>query len=119
VRARNVRALNSTLTLSLTDPLAHSRLALPSSRYKIPTANDIPRVFNVSLLRDSHCQRTPLAHSSKAVGEPPFFLGTSVYWALKEAVRASRAEQGAGEGWFGLRLPATPERLVLAIRREE
>ncbi len=51
--------------------------------YKIPTANDIPMDFRVTLLKDAPCHRTPLAHSSKAIGEPPFFLGASVFFALK------------------------------------
>lgn len=42
--------------------------------YKIPAFNDVPETFNVSLLEDAS---NPFAvHSSKAVGEPPFFLGT-------------------------------------------
>ena len=52
-------------------------------------------------------------HSSKAVGEPPFFLGASVFYALKEAVYAARKEEGL-EGWFRLDSPATPERLRMA-----
>lgn len=44
--------------------------------YKIPAFNDVPEVFNVSLANDVD---NPFAiHSSKAVGEPPFFLGSSV-----------------------------------------
>jgi xanthine dehydrogenase/oxidase len=44
--------------------------------YKIPAFNDVPEIFNVSLLENVD---NPLAiHSSKAIGEPPFFLGTSV-----------------------------------------
>ena len=39
--------------------------------------------FRVTLLKNAPCIRTPLAHSSKAVGEPPFFLGASVFFALK------------------------------------
>jgi hypothetical protein len=35
------------------------------------------------VLQDAPCHRTPLAHSSKAIGEPPFFLGASVFFALK------------------------------------
>lgn len=42
---------------------------------QIPTANDIPVDFRVTLLRNAPCDRTPMVHSSKAVGEPPFFLG--------------------------------------------
>jgi xanthine dehydrogenase/oxidase len=82
--------------------------------YKIPTADDIPIDFRVTLLRNSKCRRTPLVHSSKAVGEPPLFLGTSVFWALKDAVRAYRVGRGLEVSWFNLALPATAERLVLA-----
>jgi xanthine dehydrogenase/oxidase len=51
--------------------------------YKIPTANDIPLDLRVTLLRDAPCARTPQVHSSKAVGEPPLFLGACVFFALK------------------------------------
>ena len=51
--------------------------------YKIPTANDIPVDMRVTLLKDAPNPRTPLAHSSKAVGEPPLFLGAAVFFALK------------------------------------
>lgn len=38
--------------------------------------NDVPEIFNVSLLPNAD---NPFAvHSSKAIGEPPFFLGASV-----------------------------------------
>lgn len=41
--------------------------------YKIPAFNDAPEVFNVTLLENAV---NPFAvHSSKAVGEPPFFMG--------------------------------------------
>jgi xanthine dehydrogenase/oxidase len=56
--------------------------------YKIPGFNDVPIEFNVSLLRESPNDKA--IHSSKAVGEPPFFLGASVFWAIKEAVAAAR-----------------------------
>jgi xanthine dehydrogenase/oxidase len=49
--------------------------------YKIPAFNDVPEVFNVTLMDKVH---NPFAiHSSKAVGEPPFFLGCSVFYAIK------------------------------------
>lgn len=51
--------------------------------YKIPTANDIPVDLRVTLLKDAPNGHTPLAHSSKAIGEPPFFLGAAVFFALK------------------------------------
>lgn len=85
--------------------------------YKVPTANDIPLDFRVSLLRNAPCARTPEVHSSKAVGEPPFYLGASVFWALKEAVYAAREDAGV-QGHFKLDLPATPERLRMACMDE-
>jgi len=81
--------------------------------YKIPSANDIPLDFCVTLLKDSPNHRLPMVYSSKAVGEPPFFLGASVFFALKEAVYAARKDAGL-EGWFQLDSPATPERLRMA-----
>ena len=73
--------------------------------YKIPSFNDVPESFNVSLLDSEN----PFAvHSSKAVGEPPFFLGCSVFFAIKDAVAAAR---GSGGGYFEFRLPATSERI--------
>lgn len=46
----------------------------------------------------------------QAVGEPPFHLGASVFFALKDAVYAAR-EAAGHTGWFVLDAPATPERL--------
>jgi len=83
--------------------------------YKIPTANDVPLDFRVELLRDAPCARTPAVHSSKAVGEPPFFLGTAVFWALKDAVGAAREDAGVSNPRaFSLDLPASAERLRMA-----
>ena len=52
--------------------------------YKIPTANDIPLEFNVTLLHNAPNPRA--VASSKAVGEPPFLLANSVFFAIKDAV---------------------------------
>ncbi|KAL0459237.1 UNVERIFIED_CONTAM: Xanthine dehydrogenase 1 [Sesamum latifolium] len=52
-------------------------------------------------------------HSSKAVGEPPFFLASAVFFAIKDAIIAARAEEGL-TGWFPLDNPATPERIRMA-----
>lgn len=50
--------------------------------YKIPAFNDTPEVFNISLMDEVD---NPFAvHSSKAVGEPPFFLGASVSGYIRE-----------------------------------
>ena len=58
--------------------------------YKIPTSNDVPEEFNVTLLHDSKNPRA--VQSSKAVGEPPFLLGNSVYFAVKDAIYYARQE---------------------------
>ena len=77
--------------------------------YKIPSFNDVPEVFNVSLLENVD---NPFAvHSSKAVGEPPFFLGTSVFYAIKDAVAAARKQNLGEDTYFEMRLPATSERI--------
>jgi xanthine dehydrogenase/oxidase len=76
--------------------------------YKIPAFNDVPEQFNVALLEGAD---NPFAvHSSKAVGEPPFFLGCSVFYAIKDAVAAARG----GSEYFEFRMPATSERIRMA-----
>ena len=55
------------------------------STYKIPLASDRPRIFNVALADWSE-NREETIHKSKAVGEPPFMLGMSVFHALSDAV---------------------------------
>ncbi|KAJ6811703.1 xanthine dehydrogenase-like [Iris pallida] len=79
--------------------------------YKIPSMNDIPLNFKVSLLKD--VPNPKAIHSSKAVGEPPFFLASSVLFAIKDAIIAARSEEGHDD-WFPLDNPATPERIRMA-----
>ncbi|EFJ27160.1 hypothetical protein SELMODRAFT_172098 [Selaginella moellendorffii] len=79
--------------------------------YKLPTVNDIPIDFRVSLLKDAPNPRA--IHSSKAVGEPPLFLAAAALFAVKEAIASARAETGL-HGWFLLDTPATPERIRMA-----
>jgi len=79
--------------------------------YKIPSFNDVPAEFNVCLLRDAPNPRA--VYSSKAVGEPPLFLAASVFWAIKEAIKAARKDAGVGEV-FQLESPATAERIRMA-----
>ncbi|PQE20593.1 xanthine dehydrogenase protein [Rutstroemia sp. NJR-2017a BBW] len=90
------------------------------STYKIPTFGDIPQVFNVSVLRDVEGGWKGLrsVQSSKGVGEPPLFLGASVFFALREAVSVARGEnEGKREGW-NLDSPATGEKVRMAIGDE-
>ncbi|NIY95628.1 xanthine dehydrogenase molybdopterin binding subunit [Salipiger sp. HF18] len=82
------------------------------STYKIPLASDRPRVFNVRLAEWSE-NRERTIKRSKAVGEPPFMLGISVFEALSMAV-ASVADYRECPR---LDAPATPERVLLAVER--
>lgn len=94
--------------------------------YKIPGFSDIPQIFNVRFLRNDNAGN-PLSwnhlrsvQSSKGIGEPPLFLGSTVFFALREAVRAARVRNGkmVGPGEWKLDSPATCERLRLAVGDE-
>ena len=65
--------------------------------YKIPGFSDIPQTFNTSLLRDASWPDLGTVHSSKGVGEPPLFLGCSVYLAMRDALKSARADNGVTE----------------------
>eukprot|EP00054_Salpingoeca_dolichothecata_P024381 m.165933 g.165933 ORF g.165933 m.165933 type:complete len:1340 (-) comp24994_c0_seq1:150-4169(-) len=81
--------------------------------YKIPGFTDIPVEFNVSLFRNALNPRA--VHSSKAVGEPPFFLASSVFFAIKQAIASARQEDGEdAKALFRLDSPATSARIRVA-----
>ena len=82
------------------------------STYKIPLASDRPRIFNVDLADWSENRELTIKRS-KAVGEPPFMLGISVFEALSMAV-ASVADYRVCPR---LDAPATPERILMAVTR--
>ncbi len=76
--------------------------------YKIPAITDIPQDFRVTLLDKAP---NPLViKKSKAVGEPPFVHGLSVWLALKDAVSAVGNHQIEPE----FKIPATHEYIALA-----
>ncbi len=77
--------------------------------YKIPTYGDLPPIFNVELM-EGHPNSMASIYRSKAVGEPPFMLGISVWSALRDAL-ASLADYREAPR---LDTPATPERVMLA-----
>lgn len=60
--------------------------------YKIPCVDDIPRDFNVTLVKASDDSRA--VHSSRGVGEPPIILANSVVFAIQDAIKAAREEVG-------------------------
>ncbi|KAJ2950078.1 hypothetical protein O0L34_g11418 [Tuta absoluta] len=79
--------------------------------YKIPGFSDIPKQFNVSLLKGAPNPRA--VYSSKAVGEPPLFLAASVFFAIKDAVKSARFDAGMSPE-FTLDVPATCARIRMA-----
>ncbi|HHB82852.1 MAG TPA: xanthine dehydrogenase molybdopterin binding subunit, partial [Devosia sp.] len=80
------------------------------STYKIPLASDVPPIFNVNLAEwSANPERT--IRRSKAVGEPPLMLASSVVEALSMAV-ASVADYHICPR---LNTPVTPERVLLRI----
>jgi len=81
--------------------------------YNLPTMSDCPKKFDVSLLKNGSTKEHIL-YSSKGIGEPPFFNGCSVYYAIKDAVHRARKERGA-TGRFDLHLPTTPDNVRKAI----
>ncbi|CAG8456029.1 15772_t:CDS:10 [Dentiscutata heterogama] len=56
-------------------------------------------------------------HSSKGVGEPPLFLGSSVFFAIRDAIKSARQSNNNG-ATVALSSPATPEIIRLACDDE-
>lgn len=84
--------------------------------YKIPAFNDIPKDMRVHL---ADTNNRFAVHSSKAVGEPPYYLGVSSYFAIRQAILAARKEFTTGQSeeldvldnYLNLHCPATSERI--------
>jgi xanthine dehydrogenase/oxidase len=60
---------------------------------------------------------------SRGVGEPPLFMGSAVFFAIRDALKAARKGYGVeatvgvddvADGLLRLESPATPERIRLA-----
>lgn len=83
------------------------------STYNIPTTFDVPQQFNVTLLSGS--ENPKAVYSSKTVGEPPLILATSVFFAVKDAIRSFRKENG-GEQVFHMDSPATIKNILMACQ---
>ena len=77
--------------------------------YKIPTAADMPKVFNTKLYDRPNAEAT--IYNSKAVGEPPFMLGMAAWMALRDAA-ASVSDYKVNPP---MDTPATPERVLDAV----
>ena len=79
--------------------------------YKIPTTDDIPEKLIVNFYENSKNENT--IRQSKAIGEPPFMLGLSVWLALKDAISAV-GNHIIEPDYF---LPATNENILLSIKK--
>ncbi|KAI9843062.1 MAG: hypothetical protein M1838_002879 [Thelocarpon superellum] len=78
--------------------------------YKIPGFRDIPQEMNVSMLKDVQWENLQTIQRSRGVGEPPLFMGSAVFFAIRDALKSARAQYGCDEV-LSLWSPATPERI--------
>ena len=85
--------------------------------YKPPAVTSIPLRLNTHLfprdLAGVPASPTDGVLSSKEVGEPPLVLATSVFLAVKRAIRASRLQRGL-DGRFDLAAPASVQEVSRA-----
>jgi xanthine dehydrogenase large subunit len=79
------------------------------ANYKIPAIGDTPAEFNVNLYDSANPETT--VFRSKAVGEPPFMLSSSVWAAMRDAISSITDYRFAPQ----LDTPATPERVLAAV----
>lgn len=77
--------------------------------YKIPDITDVPDIFNIELFKNE--SNTINIKSSKAVGEPPFLLGISVWTAIKNALSYVSKDKK-----ISLTVPATNEEIVMTLK---
>ena len=80
--------------------------------YKVPLISDIPADFRVHFYAPApECPLPETPGHAKAVGEPPFILGLSVWAALQDAI--SSLQPGDGPV---LPIPATHEQVFMAMQ---
>ena len=88
--------------------------------YKIPGFRDVPQEFNVSMLKGVTWENLQTIQRSRGVGEPPLFMGSVVFFAIRDALKSAREQYGVkaelgsdskSDGLLRLESPATPERI--------
>ena len=84
--------------------------------YKIPNIQDTPRVFNINFLENTLNIKN--VRRSKAVGEPPFLLGLSVWNAIKSALLNTHLNSKTNQG-HELKLPATGEEILMYLENHK
>ncbi len=94
------------------DQAGRLRTHAPST-YKIPTSFDVPEDFRVALYKgggEAGANKAKTIYRSKAVGEPPVMLATSVFSAITHAIASIRPGMVPK-----LDAPATPEAILKAV----
>jgi xanthine dehydrogenase/oxidase len=94
--------------------------------YKPPQSHSIPIDFRVALngtVRDSMTgpkqeEAGAAVLSSRAIGEPPLVLATTVFFAIKHAILSARRDRG-DTSWFEMETPATVGRIQRACLIEQ
>jgi len=84
--------------------------------YKPPTVYEIPRQFNVELLKDSKFPKGVLG--MKGIGEPPMLLAYNIVSAIKYAIGQSRVERGL-PAVFRLDGPVSVDRIQHAVQLKQ
>lgn len=82
------------------------------ANYKIPSINDLPEVLNVDWINND--SNTINVAQSKAIGEPPFVLGLSVWTAIKNAMAFIDKDTAKK-----LTIPATAEQVLALLNSQE
>ncbi|OYZ11287.1 MAG: hypothetical protein B7Y39_19620 [Bdellovibrio sp. 28-41-41] len=86
------------------------------STYKIPSVQDIPRVFKCHLIDNQINIRN--VRASKAVGEPPLLLAISVWSAVKNALSYYKPKSSVAklDKPVKLKIPATQEQIYMKMK---
>jgi len=95
----------------LQDPVTGKEISDGTWEYKVPCFQDVPLEFNVEFFPRAFENGVV---SSKASGEPPLVLSSSVFCALRQAVTAGREQMGK-KGFFRMDAPCTPRDIALLI----
>jgi xanthine dehydrogenase/oxidase len=89
--------------------------------YKPPCSKSIPLDLRVALAEHDPDSRAAqekagllAVAASKSAAEPTLSLAVSAYFAIKQAIRAARAEQTGANEWVRLDVPATCQRIQTA-----
>jgi len=79
------------------------------STYKIPNIKDLSEEMHIETIETQ--TKHSSVKSSKAIGEPPFIYGESVYFAIKHAIESIADYKIEAN----LKIPATPESIIMAV----